>query len=92
MTKVQLLDQIAADAEVTKAQAKKMLDSLIGSVKKVTKKGDKLSLIGFGTFSQTKRKARKGRNPHTGEALKIPAAKLPKFAFSKAFKEEISGK
>lgn len=87
MTKAELVDKIAGSAELTKAEAAKCLDAMIDSVKGALKKGQKVALVGFGTFSVSKRKARKGRNPRTGEAIKIPAAKVPKFSAGKGLKE-----
>jgi DNA-binding protein HU-beta len=83
MTKEDLIAQIAADAESTKVQAKAALESFITSVKKTLKKGDKLTLVGFGTFSVSKRNARMGRNPKTGAAIEIKAKKAAKFKASK---------
>jgi DNA-binding protein HU-beta len=67
MNKVELIEKMAKDAKVTKAAADKMINSFVDGVKKALKKGDKVTLIGFGTFSITQRKARKGRNPQTGK-------------------------
>ena len=89
MTKADLIEKIAKDAEVSKAAAGKALESFIDSVKKTLKKGNKVSLVGFGTFAVSKRKARKGRNPRTGEKITIKATKVPKFTSGKAFKEAI---
>ena len=89
MTKVELVDKMAKDAKVTKAAAGKALDSLVDGVKKALKKGDKVTLIGFGTFSVTQRKARKGRNPQTGKEIKIAARKAPKFSAGKALKTAV---
>lgn len=89
MTKTDLIAKMAKDAKVTKAAAAKALDSLIDGVKKSLKKGDKVTLIGFGTFSVTQRKARKGRNPQTGKEIKIPARKAPKFSAGKALKDGV---
>ena len=83
MTKEELIAQIAADAESTKVQAKASLESFITSVKKTLKKGDKLTLVGFGTFSVSKRNARTGRNPKTGATIEIKARKVAKFKASK---------
>jgi DNA-binding protein HU-beta len=83
MTKEDLIAQIAADAESTKVQAKASLESFITSVKKTLKKGEKLTLVGFGTFSVSKRNARMGRNPKTGAAIEIKAKKAAKFKASK---------
>jgi DNA-binding protein HU-beta len=79
MNKAQLIEQIALKAKMTKADAKKAVDAFVGVTTAALKKGDKLSLIGFGTFSVTKRAARKGRNPQTGKELNIPAKKVVKF-------------
>ena len=76
MTKADLIANIAKEAKVPKATVEKVLKSFEGAVTKVVKKGDKLSLTGFVTFSVGRRKARKGRNPQTGEELKIPAMKV----------------
>ena len=89
MTKAELIDKIANDAKVTKVAAGKALDSFIDGVKKALKKGDKVTLIGFGTFSVTQRKARKGRNPQTGKEIKIPARKAPKFSAGQALKKAV---
>lgn len=89
MTKADLIDAIAAGADISKVSAGKAIDTFTGAITKSLKKGKKVTLVGFGTFSVSKRKARKGRNPQTGEAIKIPAAKLPKFSAGKAFKTAI---
>lgn len=89
MTKAELIDKIAASAGVTKADAAKSLDATIDSVKAALKKGHKVTLVGFGTFSVSKRKARKGRNPRTGEEIKIPATKVPKFTAGKSLKDAV---
>jgi len=89
MTKAELVEMIAKDADVSKASAEKALNSFIGAITKSLKKGNKVTLVGFGTFSVTKRKARKGRNPRTGEPMKIAARKTPKFSAGKALKDAI---
>lgn len=89
MTKAELIEKMANDTGVSKAAAGKALDSFIDGVKKALKKGNKVALVGFGTFSISKRKARKGRNPRTGETITIKAAKVPKFTSGKAFKEVV---
>lgn len=89
MTKAELVEKMAKDAVVSKAAAGKALDSMIDAVKKTLKKGNKVALVGFGTFSVSKRKARTGRNPQTGATIKIAATKVPKFSAGKAFKEAI---
>jgi nucleoid DNA-binding protein len=89
MTKAELIDKMAKDAKVTKAAAGKALDSFVDGVKKTLKKGEKVTLIGFGTFSVSQRKARKGRNPQTGAEIKIPARKAPKFAAGQGLKKAV---
>lgn len=89
MTKTELIDKTAKDANISKAAANKALDSFIDGIKKTLKKGNKVTLIGFGTFSVGKRAARKGRHPQTGETIKIKASKTPKFKAGKAFKDAI---
>jgi DNA-binding protein HU-beta len=89
MTKAELIDKIAATAGITKADAGKSLDATIDSVKTALKKGQKVTLVGFGTFSVSKRKARKGRNPRTGQEIKIPATKVPKFTAGKSLKDAV---
>ena len=89
MTKTELVDKMAKEAKVTKAAAAKALDSFVDGVKKALKKGDRVALIGFGTFSVTQRKARKGRNPQTGKEIKIAARKAPKFSAGKALKTAV---
>ena len=79
MNKSQLIDAMAQDAGITKAAAKKTLESFLGNVKNTLKDGGKVSLIGFGTFSVQTRKAREGRNPATGAVIKIAAKKVVKF-------------
>jgi DNA-binding protein HU-beta len=78
MTKAELITNIAKEAKVPKATAEKTLKALEGNVTKLLKKGDKLTLTGFVTFSVGRRKARKGRNPQTGAEIKIPAMKVVK--------------
>ena len=79
MNKAELINKIADDAGVTKTQANAALDSFVEAVTKTLKGGGKVTLVGFGTFSVSKRKARKGRNPQTGETIKIAAKKSPTF-------------
>jgi DNA-binding protein HU-beta len=74
MTKAELVDAVAAGAKISKTVATKAVDSFTGAITKSLKKGGKVTLVGFGTFSVSKRKARQGRNPRTGEVIKIPAA------------------
>ena len=89
MTKAELVEKMAKDADISKAAAGKALDSLIGAIFKTVKKGNKVALVGFGTFSVSKRKARTGRNPQTGATIKIAARKVPKFSAGKAFKDAV---
>jgi len=79
MNKSDLIDAMAADAGVTKAAAKKALESFLGNVEKSLKKGNRVSLVGFGSWSVSKRAAREGRNPQTGKTIKIAAKKVVKF-------------
>lgn len=90
MTKPELIDRMAKDANITKAQASAALGAFMDSVKAALKKKDgKLTLVGFGTFSKVKRKARKGRNPQTGQEIKIKATTTVKFKPGKALKEAV---
>ena len=89
MTKAELMEQMAKDANISKAAAGKALNSFISNVTKTLKKGGKVTLVGFGTFSVAKRKARKGRNPQTGETIKIKAKKVPKFSPGATLKKSI---
>jgi DNA-binding protein HU-beta len=89
MTKAELVEKAAKDAGISKAAAAKALDSFIDGVVKSVKKGNKVALVGFGTFSVSKRKARTGRNPQTGAPIKIPARKVPKFSAGKTFKDAV---
>jgi DNA-binding protein HU-beta len=79
MTKAEFIANISKEAKITKAAAEKALNSFTSNVTKALKKGDKLTLTGFGTFMVAKRKARSGRNPRTGKEIKIPATKVAKF-------------
>ena len=79
MNKSQLVDAIAKEAKLSKASSTKALDAFMATTKKALKKGDKIALVGFGTFSVSKRAARKGRNPQTGKEIKIAAKKVAKF-------------
>jgi len=92
MTKAELVEAVRAEAGIGKGQAEDAVAAFLGAVTKSLKKGDKLTLTGFGTFSVSNRKARTGRNPQTGEAIKIKAAKVPKFSAGKGLKEAVGGK
>ncbi len=89
MNKSELIDSIAQDADLSKADAGRALDAMTDSITKALKKGDTVSLIGFGTFSVKERAARTGRNPATGETIKIKASKTPSFKAGKGFKDAI---
>ena len=79
MNKAELVEAIASEAKLTKADAKKALDAFVSATSKALKKGDRIALVGFGSFSVAKRAARKGRNPQTGKEIKIAAKKVVKF-------------
>lgn len=87
MNKAELVDKIAESSGLTKTNVEKVLDVTLETICKSIKKGEEVKLVGFGTFSKTKRKARTGRNPKTGEAIKIPSAWSPKFKPGSDFKE-----
>jgi len=89
MNKAELIAVIAEDAEVTKSQANAVLDSFVDAVTKTLKTGGKVTLVGFGTFSVSKRLARNGRNPQTGEVIKIKAKKVAKFKAGKELSARI---
>ena len=89
MTKADIIEKMAKDADISKTAAGKALNSFIDNIVASVKKNQKVTLVGFGTFALTKRKARMGRNPQTGEALKIKASKSPKFTSGKAFKDAV---
>ena len=90
MNKAELIDAVADSADLSKAAAGRALDAAIEAVTKALKKGDTVTLVGFGTFSVRKRAARTGRNPRTGEAIKIKASKVPGFKAGKALKDAIN--
>ncbi len=92
MTKAELVAFMSEKAGIRKTEAEKTLQSFLDAVEKTLKKGDKLALTGFGTFSVSNRKARTGRNPQTGETIKIKATKVPKFTAGKGLKEAVGGK
>ena len=83
MNKAELIAKIAEDAGITKTQANLTVDAFVDAVTKTLKKGDKVTLVGFGTFSVSKRAARNGRNPQTGAVIKIKAKKVAKFKAGK---------
>lgn len=90
MNKTELIDQIAASADISKAAAGRALDATVEAIKDALKAGDTVSLIGFGTFYIGERAARTGRNPRTGKTLEIKAAKSPKFRPGKGLKDAVN--
>lgn len=92
MTKVELVEAIAQEAGITKAAADKALAAFTGAVTGELKKGGKVALVGFGTFSVGERAARTGKNPQTGKAIKIKACKSPKFKAGAGLKEALNKK
>lgn len=90
MNKSELIDAVAANADISKAAAGRALDAAMEAVKKALKKGDMVTLVGFGTFYVGKRAARTGRNPRTGASIKIKAAKVPKFRAGKGLKDSVN--
>ena len=90
MNKTELIEHIASKSDISKAAATRALASIIDAVKKTLKKGDTVTLVGFGTFSVSKRAARTGRKPRTGAALKIKAAKVPRFKPGKGLKDALN--
>jgi DNA-binding protein HU-beta len=89
MTKEELIEKVASTAGLSKADASRVLNTILDSIKAALKKGQKVTMVGFGSFSVSKRKARKGRNPRTGEAIKIPAGKVPRFSAGKSLKDAV---
>ena len=90
MNKTELIDAVADEAEVSKAEAGRAVDAVISSITKALKKGDSVTLVGFGTFQVRKRAARTGRNPKTGDTIKIKASKVPAFKAGKGLKDAIN--
>jgi DNA-binding protein HU-beta len=90
VNKTELIDHIAKTADLSKAASSRALDAMITAVRTTLKKNGTVTLVGFGTFSVGKRAARVGRNPRTGEAIKIKSAKVPKFKPGKALKDAVN--
>ncbi len=90
MNKSELIDAMADTADLSKAEAGRALEAFIEAAKKALKKNDTISLVGFGTFSVRERAARTGRNPRTGETIKIKASKNPTFKAGKALKDAVN--
>jgi DNA-binding protein HU-beta len=89
MTKADLIEKVSVSTGLSKAESGRALDAALDSIAKSLKKEQKVTLVGFGTFSVSKRKARKGRNPRTGEEIDIAASKTPKFTPGKALKDSV---
>ncbi len=91
MNRVEFVEAMAKESGLTKADSERALKAFTNAVEKELKKKGKVQLVGFGTFETSKRAARKGKNPKTGEAIKIPAATVPKFKAGKALKDTVNG-
>jgi DNA-binding protein HU-beta len=90
VNKAELVEAVARAADISKLSAEKSLDGALNAIKAALKKGSSVTLVGFGTFRVSKRAARTGRNPRTGEAIKIKAARVPKFTAGKALKDAVN--
>lgn len=89
MNKAELIQQVVTKAGVKVKEAEALLEAFMGATQEALAKGDKVAITGFGTFSVSERKARKGRNPQTGKEIKIPASKSPRFTAGKSFKDAL---
>jgi DNA-binding protein HU-beta len=89
MNKTQLVDGVAKQTQLTKTMVEEVINASIEQIKKSVKKGDDVTLVGFGTFTKAKRRARAGRNPQTGKEIKIPAMTVPRFRAGKEFKDAV---
>ncbi|WP_296865788.1 HU family DNA-binding protein [Thermosyntropha sp.] len=89
MNKADLVNKVALEAGMTKKDAEKFINAFFATVEETLKAGEKIQLIGFGTFEVRERKARKGRNPQTGEEIEIPAARMPAFKPGKILKDAV---
>jgi DNA-binding protein HU-beta len=87
MNKAELIARVAMDSHLTKADATRAIDALLDNVTRALKKGDKVTLVGFGSFGVARRKARSGRNPQTGAPIRIAARRAPRFTAGKDLKE-----
>ncbi|WP_346839682.1 HU family DNA-binding protein [Microbulbifer sp. SAOS-129_SWC] len=90
MNKSELIEAIAASADIPKAAAGRALDAMVDSITGALKEGDQVALVGFGTFAVKERAARTGRNPRTGDPIEIAAAKIPNFKAGKALKDAVN--
>jgi DNA-binding protein HU-beta len=89
MNKTQLVDGLSQQTQLTKTTVEEVINATLDMIKKSVKKGEDVTLVGFGTFTKTKRKARSGRNPQTGKEIKIPTMTVPRFRPGKEFKESL---
>lgn len=89
MKKVELVEAVAIECDISRAAAQRALDSILNNITKSLKKGEDVPLVGFGTFTVVQRAARKGRNPQTNEEIMIPATKMPKFKVGKNLKDAV---
>lgn len=92
MNKSELIDAVAAEADLSKAAAGRAIDAVIDGIMTAVSKGDSVTLVGFGTFKSAARAAREGKNPKTGEKIKIAATTVPKFSAGATFKEKVASK
>jgi DNA-binding protein HU-beta len=90
MNKTEIIDHIAKSADISKAAASRALEAAVAAIKTAMKRGGMVTLVGFGTFYVGKRAARAGRNPRTGDTIKIKAARVPKFRAGKALKDAVN--
>ena len=90
MTKAELIEKISTETDISKALAEKALNAVTENLSRCLKKGDKITLTGFGTFSVAKRKARTGRNPQTGQVINIKATRVPRFKAGKTLKDQVA--
>ncbi len=89
MNKAELIGSVAGKAKLSKSDARAAVEAVVSTIHAAMKNGDKVSLVGFGTFSAPVRPARSGRNPQTGEAIQIPARKVPKFTPGRSLRDSI---
>ncbi|MFZ0467919.1 MAG: HU family DNA-binding protein [Thiogranum sp.] len=90
MNKTELIDAVASSADLSKADATRAVDAVVDNITDTLRKGDSVTLVGFGTFEVRERAARSGRNPQTGETIQIKASKAPAFKAGKAFKDAVN--
>lgn len=90
MNKSELIEAVAESADISKAAAQRAVDAVVESVTEALQEGDQVTLVGFGTFTVRERAAREGRNPQTGETIRIPASKVPGFKPGKALKDALN--